>query len=393
MLFRIKNKLCSQKLKKIDTYRNPSDYVDHMALYEKIMSRNSLDINVLEEIQKAKKVGLFIPSTQNKSLWHNIWPLLEGKEVLYIDSANWDHADIYIISGIGRGVKSYLERVNYMQTPCYSIDETFFKSVMPFSMSVGNDEVNESLFKGVSLFLDTRGIHFFPGITTQLEHSINSDELVSGDNLEKSRKLIDKIVENKLSKYNCQPVLKPSLPNNDKKNVLVIDQAYRDFSVAISGAEDESFENMLNQAIKENPECNIIIKTHVDKVSNATYFSRLELPENVIVYSDQINPMSLMEEIDKVYCYSSTVGWEALLVGKKVHVFGSPIYAGWGLTEDRRGFSHRRLKKRSLEELFYFIYLKHSVYVNPETNRVCDIEEAIDYIIEKRNDFLQQFKG
>ena len=42
--------------------------------------------------------------------------------------------------------------------------------------------------------------------------------------------------------------------------------------------------------------------------------------------------------VDAVYVVTSTMGFEALLVGKPVTTFGVPWYAGWGVTDDRVTF-------------------------------------------------------
>jgi len=392
MIKRLIKKILWGKDKNTTNYRNYSEYVNHMRIFQEITQRNPIDLNVLEMISHADSVGLLIPSTQDKDLWHNIWPLLKNKKVLFTDFTNWDQADIYLVSGIGRGMIAYLERINYMQSPMYVIDETYIKSVMPFSKSK-DPTINRNLFNSISQFVDSRGLHFYPGITTQLEEKLNSNVSITDEQKSRSNNLIEIIVANKLSKYNCQPIIEPELPSNDKRNVLVVDQAYRDFSVVLSGGIDETFTCMLESAIEENPNCNIIIKTHVDKTSNATYYSRIKTPDNVYVYNDEINPMTLIKKMDKVYCYSSTLGWEALLMNKEVHVFGSPIYAGWGLTNDRRSFTHRRTKKRSLTEIFHYVYIEQSFYVNPKNKTICEIEEALDCLIELRNRFFTSVTG
>jgi len=49
---------------------------------------------------------------------------------------------------------------------------------------------------------------------------------------------------------------------------------------------------------------------------------------------------------------TSLSGFEALLRDKKVVTYGSPFYAGWGLTEDH-AVTERRCRRRTLEELIY----------------------------------------
>ena len=389
MKYKDEQKCAETNRNKPASAREPLDYVEHMMLYEAITGRNDINVNVSEEIASAKKVGLFISSNCKRHLWHNIWPLLKNKEVLFSDFSNWDTADCYIISGIGRGAYELMTRVNYMQAPCYTVDENFIRSVLPVSAAQTSMNIPELYLTSISLTFDARGVHFFSGIVSQLEYFINSSEAVSESDLQFADEIMNIIISNKISKYNCQALVHLELPENNRPNILVVDQSYRDFSVVLTGADDDSFGHMLQCAIAENPGCNIIVKTHIDTARASTYFSRMELPENVFLYSQHINPLQLLGKMDKVYCYSSTMGWEALMLGKEVHVFGSPIYAGWGMTHDKRNFAHRRTQKRTLRELFYYFYIRNSLYLNPQNNEVCPIYEALDFIIHQRDQYLR----
>ena len=106
--------------------------------------------------------------------------------------------------------------------------------------------------------------------------------------------------------------------------------------------------------------------------------------------SEEINPISLPEIVDKVYVCTSQLGFEALMMGKEVHVFGMPFYAGYGLTIDYQK-CERRKNNRTLEEIFYITYINYSYYVNPEKEERCEIEEAIDYLIKLRREYFLEF--
>lgn len=206
---------------------------------------------------------------------------------------------------------------------------------------------------------------------------------------QRARKLINKIVENNLTKYNHQPILEPKIGRDGAKKVLVIDQAYRDMSIQKGLGNDYTFENMLKSAIEENPDADIIVKTHPDVMQRTRqgYYQGLKSEGRVHVLTDPINPISLIKYSDKVYVCSSQFGFEALMCGKEVHTFGMPFYAGWGLTKDRINFK-RRTAQRSLEEVFYVAYIMYSYWVNPKKKCRCEIEEALDYIIELRKDLF-----
>ncbi|MFP3355094.1 capsular polysaccharide biosynthesis protein, partial [Pseudoalteromonas sp. SIMBA_153] len=63
------------------------------------------------------------------------------------------------------------------------------------------------------------------------------------------------------------------------------------------------------------------------------------------IISDDINPWALLEQVDDVYVVTSQLGFEALMAGKRVHCYGLPFYAGWGLTHDQLDCP-RRVKQR-----------------------------------------------
>ena len=68
---------------------------------------------------------------------------------------------------------------------------------------------------------------------------------------------------------------------------------------------------------------------------------------------------------------------------KKSTLFWNAFLWGMGVTEDRVTCS-QRVRKRSIEEIFYFAYIVYSRYMNPETGQRCEIEEAIEYLVNLR---------
>ena len=237
--------------------------------------------------------------------------------------------------------------------------------------------------------------HFFADEITTLEYMLNNEKLkLDNKQIERAKYLIDKIIKNKISKYNHQPIYKPEIGKN-KNKVLVIDQSYGDMSISYGWANEYTFKNMLEVAIKENYNADIIIKTHPDAlVKNSErakcYYSSEDIKENVYLMAEEINPISLLEIVDKVYVCTSQLGFEALMLGKEVHVFGMPFYAGYGLTIDYQK-CERRKNNRTLEEIFYITYINYSYYVNPEKEERCEIEEAIDYLIKLRREYFLEF--
>lgn len=240
--------------------------------------------------------------------------------------------------------------------------------------------------EGVSLLLDDVGIYYDARRPSRLENMLNSDQQLSDEEIRRARRVINKIRETKVTKYNVAPLYKPEIGRENAKKVLVIDQAFQDASIPFGLADDASFPAMLEAALRENPDADIIVKTHPEasRGMRKGYFTSLELNERIYPFTDLICPLSLIEYVDKVYCVTTQMGFEALMCGKPVTCFGVPFYSGWRLTDDRVA-CERRTKSRSLEEVFHFAYIAYSRYMNPATGKRCEVEEAIDYLVMKRD--------
>jgi capsular polysaccharide export protein len=287
-------------------------------------------------------------------------------------------ADFIYLYGSGFDLFKYglLRDAKRYGIPRVYLEDGFLRSVdLPFAEP------------GVSLLLDDESIYYDARRPSRLERWLNADTELTAEQLDRARQLMHMIREKKVTKYNLAPIKIPNVGREGVKKVLVIDQAYQDFSIPFGLASDASFHEMLAAAQREHPDKDIIVKTHPEAFRGGRkgYFTRLKQAGNVYTYTDPICPYSLLEIVDEVYCVTTQMGFEALLCGKKVHCFGMPFYGGWGVTEDRVACP-RRTQQRSVEEIFYFAYIAYSRYMNPETGQRCEIEEAIDYLVRRRDE-------
>jgi capsular polysaccharide export protein len=169
----------------------------------------------------------------------------------------------------------------------------------------------------------------------------------------------------------------------------VVDQDYGDTSILLGGASDDVFDEMLEAALDENPGHDVVVKTHPDSLVNGGrrgHFSDLADSDRVFVMRSPANPYSVMENVSRVYVATSTFGFEALMAGKPVHVFGMPWYAGWGATNDRKKI-HRRSKARSVVELFLAFYVRYTRYADPTTHCPCSVMDAINTLLSLRSGY------
>ena len=229
--------------------------------------------------------------------------------------------------------------------------------------------------------------YFMADYPNRLIMRLNSDHSLTPQQVERARGLIDRIVAQKVTKYNAQPFGLPTMTSGYARRVLVCDQTYADASTFYGRLNDERFEDMLLAAIEENPDAEILVKSHPDTAwepsKRSGYYSHLESRGRIRILRDPVNPYSLFEVVDTVYVGSSQIGLEALFAGKRVVCFGAPFYAGWGLTDDRHVVPHRR-RQRSLEELFFIFYVWYTIYHVPGCPVPSSIEDALDYLERHR---------
>lgn len=246
------------------------------------------------------------------------------------------------------------------------------------------------LAQPLSIVIDRKGIYYDTSRPSELE-TILSETDESKVPKERIRKLIERIRNLKISKYNHAHHVDfgNEFKENNRRKILVVDQSYNDRSVRYSGATGTSFHIMLQEAISQFPDADIYVKSHPDShlKGKQTYLSnqQYQYSDRVHYISSDINPWSLLERIDEVFTVSSQLGFEALMAGIPVHCFGHPFYAGWGLTIDHASpinpFRRQSyLKTISLEALVYAALVQYPKYRNPDNGKICAIDEILDYL-------------
>ncbi|AJC87309.1 capsular polysaccharide export protein [Campylobacter insulaenigrae] len=249
-----------------------------------------------------------------------------------------------------------------------------------------------------SLVKDDVGIYYDATMSSKLENILNNYEF-NFKELEQSKKAIELIKKEKLSKYNNNISIPQNLFNPCEERVLIITQVSNDASLKFGLADKFLTQDIINDAIKDNPNAKIYIKIHPDVLSGKKQsdFSVQDLPNKCVILEENYNPIELLNYFKKVYTKTSGMGFEALVVGCECVCYGMPFYAGWGLTQDKL-ICQRRVKKRSLEEIFYATYILYSEYFNPYLNQRSDIFDVITTLakykkIEQNNSYNLYFLG
>lgn len=212
------------------------------------------------------------------------------------------------------------------------------------------------------------------------------------DSLERANRCIEMLRQARLSKYNLAPDVSV-FSQKAKSAVLVVDQTYGDTSVRLGMASATQFEEMLKAAIHDNPGAEVLVKVHPDVLAGKKkgYLHELAKVYSCRLVAQEVNPWSLFERVSDVYVVTSQLGFEALLAGKRVHCFGIPFYAGWGLTQDRQQCD-RRQQPRSLQQLFFAAYLQYCRYINPYTGERCAFEDTVA-LLSLQKQHLERLRG
>ena len=359
-------------------------------LNSRLKDNNQTYQEFIEDLFKTKNIACSVPNQSWSVILKNLKVIFKNLKLIY--SASETACDKLLFWGTqdNEGNICGMYNATVYQTQIAVVENSFL-TTMKYDLNGAKKGSNENFYSFISFIFDNKGTFYDARKTNYLEEMLNNpDFVVTDEQLERARKCIKKIVDNYLSKYNNQPVYTPKIGRDGVKKVLVIDQSYGDASIRRGMATSHTFEQMLQDAIAENPDADIIVKTHPDtKTGAGGYFTGLKQHDNVYPMTDLINPISLLKYCDKVYVCTSQFGFEALMCGKDVKVYGIPFYAGWGLTQDLQKCP-RRTNKRSLEEIFYITYIVYTHWVNPETNSRCEIEEAIDYLIKLRGEFFKE---
>ncbi len=251
-------------------------------------------------------------------------------------------------------------------TPILRVEDAFLRSVLP-----GREGQPP-----IGLHLDTRGVHFDPSTKSDLEAILSEEPLDDTALLNRAKAAMDKLQTAHLSKYTC---FDPALAAPEPGYVLIIDQTFGDASVKASGADRNTFLEMLFVAREEWPNARIIIKTHPETQNGHRdgHYKDEHLIDNATFVSEPVSPWHLLSGALAVYTVSSQLGFEAILAGHKPVVFGQPFYMGWGLTDDRKPLD-RRQRRLTRAQLFAAAMILYPKWYDPYHDQLGTLETALD---------------
>jgi capsular polysaccharide export protein len=238
----------------------------------------------------------------------------------------------------------------------------------------------------LSYNLDRKGIYYDPARESDLEALLQNGE-VSDQLLQRAQALRQQILAQDLSKYNLAPQGElPPVPEGRRK-ILVVGQVADDEAVLKSLAGDCGNVNelLLQWVRRDQPQAAILYKPHpdVERLGRAGRIGEAELARLCDAVLRDAPIGAAIGVADEVAVFTSLAGFEALLRGKPVRTYGSPFYAGWGLTRDAGDFP-RRSRRLSLDELVAISLIAYPHYLDPVSGLPCPVEVAIARLLELR---------
>ena len=219
-----------------------------------------------------------------------------------------------------------------------------------------------------SMVIDDLGMYYDATRPSRLEKILTEHDFCADMQVMEKAELAIKLIKRfKISKYNTRnETVESGVLESSRKKILVIAQTAGDMSLEYGFGNQFSTSQIVNAAFQENPGADIYLKIHPDVIAGKkrSDLDIKRLPAACRVLARDVNPIVLLEKMDRVYTKTSQMGFEALLLGKECVCFGMPFYAGWGLTDDRVE-CQRRKRKLTVSQVFAGAYILYSRYYNP----------------------------
>lgn len=270
-----------------------------------------------------------------------------------------------------RAPEGLVEACRAAGVPLWRIEDGFLRSV-----GLGSDHV-----AAASLVVDRQGIYFDPTGPSDLEILLETAPFDEGVLAEAAR-LRRVIVERGLTKYNvgrAQDVVIGAKPG--QRRILVPGQVEDDASVRLGAPWVGGNLGLLEAVRAAAPDAFIVYKPHPDVEAGNREGAiprdvALGLADQVVVDTSVVR---LFDLVDEVHTMTSLVGFEALTRGLAVTTYGSPFYAGWGLTDDRHE-TPRRTRRLTLDQLVAGALLLYPRYCDPGTGLPCDVWHVVELL-------------
>lgn len=242
------------------------------------------------------------------------------------------------------------------------------------------------------LIADSQGIHYDVNgrsdLLTALDEGKPAGWMRKEPGSEDLRQLIELFRETGTSKYNWFPGEFRDEPLPAEEGILVVDQSRGDAAIRHGGLDVRDFDRMLRDALDESAGSPVYVRAHPDHLfrkKHSCFSPELLADARVRLLSPDLSPAQCFTFCPTVMVGSSLMGMEALIHGRRVVTYGSPFFAGRGLTVDRGAATARR--PVDLAGLFEAAYLRYSHYFDPDTGEPCDFGRILGHLALQKEMF------
>jgi capsular polysaccharide export protein len=242
-----------------------------------------------------------------------------------------------------------------------------------------------ALVAPVSLSIDRNGNYFDPSKPTDLDSLITSSVSLPEAEIERARRLLDRILAVGLTKYFMND--EPAPLADGPVNVLVVGQVEDDASVLLGAGKVRTNLDLLRAARAARPNARILWKPHPDVEAGLREgaISTADLEGLADVELANISPHAAIDLANELWTITSTMGFEALIRGKSVTCTGMPFYAGWGLTNDHVAQPAHRGSGPEVIGLAHAALIGYPRYFDPERGDPFSPEQAVDYLVRMKD--------
>ena len=245
-----------------------------------------------------------------------------------------------------------------------------------------------------SLVVDAEGLYYDPAGPSALETLLETRDC-SVEEIRRAVRLRRRILAAGLSKYNVGRSGQYTPAPADRRKVLVVGQVENDESIRRGCGEVSTNAQLLQSVRKVCPEAWIVYRPHPD-VSAGNRPGRID-SRTLLACADRVESDATigecLQDCDELHTMTSLAGFEALMRGKAVTTWGTPFYAGWGLTSDRAPgdvISSRRTRRRTLDELVFLTLVLYPRYLDVSSGEYVTAEDMVQVIEERRADAVER---
>ncbi|CCP03963.1 Capsule polysaccharide export protein kpsC [Erwinia amylovora Ea644] len=233
----------------------------------------------------------------------------------------------------------------------------------------------------LSLVLDKQGIYYDARRPSDLEQMLNNSQL-SAQQATRAQRLHQRLVEQRTGKQNVGHFRLPDAAAH-RLAILVLGQVEDDISLATGALGVRTNHDLLHRVREDYPQAFIFYKPHPDSLKGDMKgdISPDALSGLADFDARDVDIIQCITQADEVHTMTSLWGFEALLHGKRVHCYGLPFYAGWGLTDDEFPCA-RRTRKLTRNDLIYQGLIAYPTYLDPHNYTVISPEDAVEILVE-----------